>query len=179
MALVERTHATILIQARADEFRSAIVHTDAMGRLDFKIEGETQTRRAIVKNVEQDVLKRELLHITLQEVSEEDMVKVDVPVVATGTPSSATDGDYVLMAATDHVKVRGKLGLIPERIEVNVSHLEPGHHIAASDIQMPAGVELMSSPDATLFSLRSSTVTEQPESAQEVSEESTAEQAAV
>jgi large subunit ribosomal protein L25 len=43
---------------------------------------------------------------------------------------------------------------IPSNIEVDVSHLEVGHHVNAGDIALPDGVKLLSSPDATLFSMQ-------------------------
>jgi large subunit ribosomal protein L25 len=154
MALVERSHETMLIQAPLAELRKAMRQADGLGRLDLQIDGEQGSRKAIVKHVEQDYLKHELLHVTLQEVTDDDQVKLDVPVVALGEPAAMAEGDLLLTAVTDHVKLRGRLADMPDHVEVDVSGLEVGHHIEAKDINLPSGIELMSSSDATLFSLR-------------------------
>lgn len=155
MALVERTHQTMLIQAPVEALRKAMHSADGLGRLDIQIEGEKTPRKAIVKHIEQDALKHMLIHVTLQEVTEDDQVKMDVPVVAIGEPTAMETEDLMLMAVTDHVKLRGRLADMPDHLEVDVTGLEPGHHIEAGNVQLPAGIELMSSADATLFSLRS------------------------
>ncbi len=155
MALVERSHETMLIQAPTDALRRAMNNADGLGRLNIQIEGEATPRKAIVKHIEQDALKHQLIHVTLQEVSEDDQVKMDVPVVAIGEPAAMATEDLMLMAVTDHVKLRGRLADMPDHLEVDVTGLEPGHHIEASDVTLPNGIELMSSGDATLFSLRS------------------------
>jgi large subunit ribosomal protein L25 len=153
MALVERTHETMLIQAPVEELRRAMAHVDGHGRMEFQIEGEDGSRRAIVKHVEQDPMKQELIHVTLQEVADEDMVKIDVPVVAIGHSAEADGSGVALTTVTDHLKIRGRMMDLPERIEVDISNLGVGEHISASEITLPPGVELLSPADATLFTV--------------------------
>jgi large subunit ribosomal protein L25 len=155
MALVERTHETMLVQAPVDQLREAMRHADGLGRVDVQVEGEKRPRKAIVKSVELDAVRQELLHVTLQEISEDDQVKLEVPVVALGTPESTEGMDLLLMQVTDKLQIRGRMGDLPEMIEVDVTGMEMGSTISASDIRLPDGVELMSSADATLFSLKS------------------------
>ncbi len=176
MALVERSHETMLIQAPTDALRKAMHNADGLGRLDIQIEGEAGIRKAIVKHIEQDALKHMLVHVTLQEVSEDDQVKMDVAVVAIGQPTAMETEDLLLMAVTDHVKLRGRLADMPDHIEVDVSNLQAGHHIEASELELPKGVELLSSGDSTLFSLRSrEAATAEPEVTDETGADETSE----
>jgi large subunit ribosomal protein L25 len=154
MALVERTHETTFIQASVVSLREAISHADGLGRLDLQIEGEKGTRKAIVKHIEHDALKHQLIHVTLQEVNEDDSIKIDLPVVIVGQPTAMETEDALLTVVTDHIKVKGKMSSLPERLELDITNLEVGHHIEASAIELPEGVELLSSPDATIVSLR-------------------------
>jgi large subunit ribosomal protein L25 len=154
MALVERSHETMLIQAPLDTLREAMRHTDGLGRLEIQIDGEPGARKAIVKHIEQDALRHELMHVTLQEVADDDQVRLDVPVIARGEPQAMADGDLMLMAVTDHVKLRGRLSDMPDHVEVDVSGLQPGQHIEAHELQLPEGIDLVSAGEATLFSLR-------------------------
>lgn len=171
MALVERTHETVLIQAPVNSLREAMARLDSHGRMEFQMEGSTTTRRAIVKHIEQDALRHELIHVTLQEVADDDLVKMDVPVVATG---HADLGEGVsLTTITDHLKVRGKMSAIPERIEVEVTNLAVGDHVAAGDIALPEGVDLLSPADATLFTV--SIIRDEPAETGLVEEEAPAE----
>lgn len=151
MAFVERNHETIPIQAPSHELREAMRHTDGRGTLELDFDGHK--RKAIVKSVDHDALKGELIHITLQEVSEDDQVRVDIPVVAVGHNDDADTNGIQVTAVTDVLKVKGKLKDIPEKIEVDISRLSVGEHISAGEAALPEGVELVSAADATLFTV--------------------------
>lgn len=153
MALVQRSHETVPIQASAVDLRQALAHLDSHGRLEFKVGDEKVSRFAIVKHFEQDPLKHHTVHLTLQEVADDDMVKVDVPVVAIGHSTDTEVTGVNLQVLIDHLKVKGRMADIPEKFEVDVSHLGIGDHIAASDVKMPEGIELLSPPDGTLFAI--------------------------
>ena len=154
MALVDRDHKIVLIQAQARETRAVLATAGGIGRIRLKIEGEKGERDVIVKQIEQDTIKHELLTVTLAEVIADELIKVDVEVVPVGVPSAVADGAASLTQPTSHVKLRGKLADIPEKLEVDVSGMELQHGITAHELQLPAGLELISSGDATLFSVQ-------------------------
>jgi large subunit ribosomal protein L25 len=152
MALVERSHETVLLQAPVSELKEAMRHVDGHGALELQIGGESGSRKAIVKHVEQDALRRELIHVTLQEVSDDDQVKIDLPVVLRG--QAADDGQGVTVTQTlDHVKVRGRLRDIPDHLEVDISDLSVGHHIEVSQLSLPDGIECLTSADSTVVTM--------------------------
>jgi len=153
IALVERSHVTLPLQGEIAELRHALAHLDSHGRMELNIQGEKKSRRAIVKQIDQDPLRHGLIHLTLQEVADDDMVRVDVPVLAIGHSADTEAAGITLQTITDHVKVKGRVKDIPERIEVDVSSLHTGEHISAGDIALPEGIELISPPDATLFTI--------------------------
>ncbi len=153
MALVDRSHATTLIQATEADLQSAMAGADGLGRLDLEIEGEKGQRKVIVRQVDKDFMRQQILHVTLAEVTESDVVKMDIRVVSVGVPEDLETMDLQLSHPTDHVTLRGKMSAMPEVLEVDVSQLHVGHHVSAGDLQLPPGIELLSSADATLFSL--------------------------
>jgi large subunit ribosomal protein L25 len=164
LAFVTKDNQTATMQVSAENLRKAMSHIDALGRLDIEIAGEKGKRKVMVKQVDKDYLKGQILHVVLQEVSDDDTVKIDIPVVPIGTPQPVEDGIGVLVHPTDHIKIRGRMGDLPNHFEVDVSKLEMTGHINASDVVLPEGIELISSPDATLFSLSAIQVEEPAES---------------
>jgi large subunit ribosomal protein L25 len=164
LGLVTREHKTDTLQVSTEEFRKALSHVDALGRLDIEITGEKGRRKVMVKQIDKNYIRGQILHVTLQEVSEDDMVKVDIPIVPVGTPVPVADGLGVLVHPTDHIKIRGRMGDLPNHFEVDVSHLDMTGHISAADVVLPEGIELLSSPDATLFSVNAIKVEEPTES---------------
>lgn len=153
IALVERSHVTLPLQGQMAELRQALAQLDSHGRMELSIQGEKKSRRAIVKQIDQDPLSHGLIHLTLQEVADDDMVKVDVPVLPIGHSVDTEAAGITLTTITDHVKVKGRVKDIPESIEVDISSLHAGEHIAAADVTLPEGIELVSPPDATLFAI--------------------------
>jgi large subunit ribosomal protein L25 len=154
MALIGRDNSTTLIQATETDLRKAMAAADGLGRLDLEMAGEKKPRKVMVKHIEKNYIHQQILCATLVEVSADDIVKLDLPVVPINVPEDFEGGGLSLTHPTDHIKVRGKMSSMPERIEVDLSHLEVGHHINAGDVQLPEGIELISSSDATLFSLQ-------------------------
>jgi large subunit ribosomal protein L25 len=153
MALVEKGGNTMLIQAQATDVRRALSLAHGAGMIDVEIEGEKNARSVVVKSVDRDILSRSLTHVTVQAVNKDDTIKVDLPIIAVGMPQLVTDGEGVLMHPTDHIKVRGKISDIPDNFEIDISGLGLHESITAGQVVLPPGVELMSSPDAQLFSV--------------------------
>lgn len=154
MALIDSGHSIVLIQAKAKEARAAIASAGGVGRLRLQIEGEKKERDVLVKQVSQDTLSHEMLTVTLAEVNKDEKIKVDVEVLPVGVPAAVVDGAATLTQPTTHIKVRGKLADIPEKIEVDVSGMDLNHAISAHELILPEGVELISSGDASMFSVQ-------------------------
>jgi large subunit ribosomal protein L25 len=150
LALTRRDHTTITLQAPIDELKAAIKHADGHGRFEIKLSGG-DTIKVILKQQAYDWLHHKPLSATLQEVGEDDVLKLDVMVTSVGTPQSVKDGEAMLTQPTAHVKLRGKVADMPEQIEVDVSGLGVGDSISAHELELPEGVDLISSGEATLF----------------------------
>lgn len=151
MALVERSHETKLLQAPFEDLREAMRHLDGHGAMEFQISGEAGPRKAIVKHIEKDAIKRELVHVTLQEVSDEDSIKMDLPIILRGHVED--EQGITLTQVLDHLKVRGKLKNMPDHVEINVGGMTVGSHIEAGQIELPEGIESLSPSDATVATL--------------------------
>ena len=83
MALISRSNETTLLQAKRSDAQAALRHLDGHGRIDLEVDSEKGKKKVIVKHVDNDPLQGGLINITLQEVSDRDVVKLDVPVLAT------------------------------------------------------------------------------------------------
>lgn len=153
LAIVGRDHKTIAAKASVFALKTAVHGADAHGVIEIQIAGEAGPRKAMLKSIDGDSLARVVLSATFQEVSDEDRVKADVPVVAIGHIDTTREANIVLTAATSVLHVRAKVVDLPDHIEVDVSKLGAGEHISAGDVTLPAGVELQSSPDVVLFTV--------------------------
>jgi len=172
MALVQKGGKTLLIQASVNDVKRALSQAHGAGMIEVSLDAGPEPLSVVVKSVDRDILSRTLTHVTVQQVSKDDKIKVDIPVVAIGTPAAIADLGAVLMHPTDHIKVRGKVSDIPDNVEIDVSNLGVHESITAGQVQLPPGVELMSSPDAQLFSVTfaKEIVLEAPAAAEELAE---------
>ena len=154
LAIVGRDHKTIGATASVAALRAAVHGADSHGVIELQIAGEPGVRKTMLKSIDGDTIARVVLSATFQEVSEGDVVKADVPVVAMGH-IAVPDGEenVMLTPVTTVLHIRGKVSDLPDHIEVDVSKMELGGHLSAGDVVMPAGIELMSSAETTLFTV--------------------------
>ncbi|MCB8931923.1 MAG: 50S ribosomal protein L25 [Fimbriimonadaceae bacterium] len=151
MALIERGKDHLMIQADAAELRHALAHASGTGMFDLVIEGEKKPRNVIVKQVDHDAIKRAILNVTVMQIKMDDLITVDLPVVPVGTPPAVEEHVAILNHPTTHVTVRAKVSDLPDHIEVDVAGMEVNTTIMAGELKLAEGLELMSSPEATLF----------------------------
>lgn len=172
MALVEKGGKTVLVQAKEVDVRRALAGAGGAGMIDVSVDGDKKPLSVVVKSVDRNILSRGLVHVTVQQISQDDTIKVELPVVAIGMPVLVTEGEGVLMHPTSHLRVRGKVSDLPDHIEVDISNLGLHESVSAGQVELPAGVELLSSPDSQLFSvtIAKEPVLEVPEAAEEITE---------
>lgn len=152
MALIERGKDHLMIQADAEELRHALAHASGTGMFDLVVDGEKKPRNVIVKQVDHDAIKRAILNVTVMQIKMDDLITVDLPVVSVGTPPAVEDHTAILNHPTTHITVRAKVADLPDHIEVDVSAMEVNTSMMAGELKLAEGLELMSSPEATLFS---------------------------
>jgi large subunit ribosomal protein L25 len=107
------------------------------------------THMAIVKDVQRDPVRQIIEHIDLLVVQKGEKLSVDVPIHLLGESISGTI--HLLEVAALHVSAEATH--LPEFVEVSIQGLVDGDRIHASDIPLPANVELLTPPDALVVSI--------------------------
>jgi large subunit ribosomal protein L25 len=102
---------------------------------------------ALPKAVQRHAIQGWVEHVDLLLVRRGEKVRVDVPVTVTG--EVAADG--LLDQQLVQIEVEAEATHIPERIEVNVEGMQIGAAVHASDLTMPAGVELAEEPEVLVL----------------------------
>lgn len=154
IGLVEHGKLTRMMQAPTTLVRDALAHAKGIGMIDIQVEGEAKKRTVFVKHVDRIPHTPQILNVTLNEVTKGESVTIDVAVHPVGTPPEVARGTGVLLNPASTIKVKGKHSDLPSGIDVDVSTLEAGMSIHASDVPLPAGTELASSPDTTVFAVQ-------------------------
>ncbi|GLU46909.1 50S ribosomal protein L25/general stress protein Ctc [Nocardiopsis ansamitocini] len=111
------------------------------------------------KAVQRDAIKGFLEHVDLLVVKKGEKVAVEIPVTLTG--DVAHDG--VLNQELVQVEVLAEATHIPQGVEFDVTGLEVGAQVSASDLKLPKGVELSGDPEALVATVSAERVEEEPE----------------
>jgi large subunit ribosomal protein L25 len=136
--------------------------------LDVVLDGEEKAHHAVLKDYQLDPRRARLLHIDLQEVRLDQAIHAQVVVELEGEPVGVGVGG-VLTQLTREVNVEALPMEVPERLMLDVSHLEIGDNARVSELVVPEGVTLLDDPETVLASVGQPTRVEEPE--EEVSEE--------
>ncbi|MEY3752917.1 MAG: 50S ribosomal protein L25/general stress protein Ctc [Actinobacteria bacterium] len=124
--------------------------------LDISIDGKTEL--TLPKAIVRHPLKQILEHVDLVLVRRGEKVVVSVPVHAIGEH----DRDGILEHVHNSIEVRVEATAIPSFLEVSIEGMHSGESRYASDVKLPAGVELESDPKTIVVHLsEKSTVVEE------------------
>lgn len=110
--------------------------------LDVTVDGKTE--KAILKGVQRNPAKFQVMHLDFLRVSMTETVKVHVPLHFINEHSSigGKKGGIATHSMVD-VEVSCLPSALPEYIEVDLTHLDIGDSLHLSDIVLPAGIEII------------------------------------
>ncbi|MGZ8225082.1 MAG: 50S ribosomal protein L25/general stress protein Ctc [Methylovulum sp.] len=110
--------------------------------LDVTVDGKTE--QAILKGVQRNPAKFQIMHLDFQRVSMSESVKVHVPLHFKNEQISVggKKGGIPAHSMVD-VEVSCLPSVLPEYIEVNLADLDIGGTLHLSDLLLPEGVELV------------------------------------
>lgn len=112
----------------------------------IKVAFDGRVELAVAKAVQRDPLRPVIKHVDLLLVRSGEKLTVDIPVVTTGEVPS----DAVLSVEMAMLSVAAEATHLPSEVIVSVEGLTAGTHITAGHIVLPAGVELVTDPEATV-----------------------------
>lgn len=132
--------------ATRDQIKAAVRH----GSRIVELKGAVKTS-ALVRDLQWDTFGVEPLHVDFLRVSASDRIKVRVPIDLKGEcPGQRAGG--VLSLILHEIDLECTADAVPERIHVNVSHLQLGGTVKVHDLELPAGAKAVADGDTTVVS---------------------------
>ncbi len=127
---------------RKTQNRNTIVHLDMGG----------EQVPSLVKTTQRHPVKRDILHVDFYRLEPGQVVNVDVPLAGTGRAAGmALGGRLRLIRRT--ITVTCAWDKIPAVIEHDITPMEIGDMVKATELTMPDGVELVIKHDFNVMSL--------------------------
>jgi large subunit ribosomal protein L25 len=122
--------------------------------IKLKVKGEAAAGRAcMIKELQQDPVKGDVIHIDFNEISLTKAIKVNVPVVTKGEPVGVKSDGGSLEHILWEIEVECLPTDIPKNIEVEVSSLKIGDSIHIKDITFPAKIKVLVESEAVVLSV--------------------------
>jgi len=116
----------------------------------FKGESDLNGKLSLVKDVQIEPIKGQVMHVEFIAVAHDHNVVVSVPVTVTGVPNSVKEGTATLNQTAYDISIECFPTAIPEGFTVDASKLAPGDSIHASDIPLPENISLKSPSGLTI-----------------------------
>src|SRR6476660_1360326 len=134
--------------------------------VELEITGEGSSRTALVQEVQHSPVGGDIRHVDFHAVSMDQMIQAEVPLEATGIAVGVKTFGGLLEQSLRALAIECLPADLPDRITVDVSHLNIGDAIHVRDIQLPQGVTPKVQVDLTAFSVGAPVVEEAPVAAE-------------
>jgi large subunit ribosomal protein L25 len=121
--------------------------------IKLSLKGGDKAHACMIKEMQHDPVKGEVVHIDFNEISLTKALKVNVPVVTTGESVGVKNEGGSLEHILWEVEIECLPTDIPKNIEVDISALKIGDSIHIKDITFPSKVKVITEPDAVVLSI--------------------------
>lgn len=128
-----------------------IVYTPDAHFVNITIEGEKETFRAILKDVQFHPISEIILHADFLQLFDDKIVKMNIPLHTTGNAPGIQSGGKLIMKVK-YLKIKALPKDMPESIEVDISGLGLGKSVKVGALEAK-DYEIMNNPLVTLASI--------------------------
>lgn len=118
----------------------------------LQLNWDSQTSSVMISDMQINPLKQSLIHIDFHEVNLKQKTRVEVPIVLIGEESVTKTG-AVLQKQMHMIEVETLPTHIPDRINVDVTGLEIGDHLAVGDVVVPKDVQILADKETVILSV--------------------------
>lgn len=117
---------------------------------ELTVEGNKARENVMITDYQLEPVEHRLLHADLKRVAMDKELELDVAIELTGVPVGVKVGGGMLDFVTRTVEIACLPKDIPETIVADVSALDMGHYLRASDLVLPGGVKLVSESNVVI-----------------------------
>jgi large subunit ribosomal protein L25 len=139
----------VAVQLNAHDLALELQHHHRVLEVDLADHRE----KCLVKDVQYDYLGEKILHVDLTRVRVDERVEVTVPLELRGTPAGVAEGG-VLDQILSEIEIECLVTEIPEVIKTKVNDMQIDQILTAGEIELPAGTNLITDPDAPVAAVR-------------------------
>ena len=153
--LYGRGETPVTVEVDAREFEQMLQHGLAEhGMLDLNLEegGKKRRQTVLIREVQHDPVKGDILHADFYHVEMEQEIEVSVPIMLIGQAEGVKKGgiqEHLLR----EVEIQCLAKKMPENITLNVTDLDLGHSLHVRDLVLDEEIRILTDPDRTVVSV--------------------------
>jgi len=162
--LRDQGYVPVVLYGQGSEAQSLQVEERPLTRLlarggahnlvSLSIAGTKSPQMVLVREVQREVTRPDVLHVDFYSVVMTDKLQTDVPLVIVGVSPAVFEGLAAVVQIMDSVQVECLPGQLPSSLQVDISGLETtDQNVLVGDIQVPEGVEILNDLEAVVISL--------------------------
>ena len=138
------------VAVNAREFRNAL-KTEAGTNVIINLEVGSDNYTALAREIQKHPYRDEYLHIDLIQIDLTQTVEADVQIDFVGIPVGVKEEGGLVQTINSSISISALPTNIPTSIELDISSLNVGDNLTATDVSLPEGVELASEDDDSLL----------------------------
>lgn len=139
------------------------IYTSEVSIINLNIDGTTEKFNCILKDIQFDPISDKAIHFDLLGISENEKIKVEIPLSLVGTPVGIKEGG-VVQHSLHKIEVECFPKDIPSHIDVNIENLNIGDSIRVSDLKYD-NFEILENENSTIVAVVPPTIEKVEEAA--------------
>lgn len=155
------TDHPVNLQVNVREFERTLHDGGATQLVEVSV-SDGSRHNILVREIQRSPVGHHLMHADFYAVNMSEKQYVSVPIHRVGEPE-AIDVGLMLLQALDQVELEALPANIPAQIEVDVTGVSLDNAILVSDLPVIEGVEYLTDPDETVFTMITTRVEEEEE----------------
>ncbi|TES88070.1 MAG: 50S ribosomal protein L25 [Dehalococcoidia bacterium] len=168
--------SSVALQCDTDELVNLVAHAGKTRLINLEVDGE-KPKSVFVREIQRDVITRELLHIDFYQVKRTEKIAVDVPIVLVGEAPALKFKGRMLVHGINSLSVECLPTNVPPQIDIDITQLEEVEQaIHVKDIVLDPEITVHADPEQLVAKISKVMVKEEVEEVAKVEEEALAEE---
>lgn len=129
--------ANVCLSVPGEDLQLAVRHGSRLVQLSGAL-----NERAFIREVQWDTFGLSVIHVDFTRISEHEMVQVPVGIELRGEAPGVRAGG-VIQQLVHEVEMEVDVSSIPDKLHININHLELGSEVKVADLVLPAGAKIL------------------------------------
>ncbi len=136
------------LQIETPALKKALAQAGRTSLISLKVGSTKHPNMAIVRDIQRDPVKGELVHVDFYQVRMDQKIKLEVPLVLTGKAPAVKEQGGILVHELSTLEVECLPANMPHSIELDISglvQLDQALHV--KELRIPEGVTVLTEPE--------------------------------